>query len=229
MKDGIAYLCFFARVVSLIRDDPIQVEIWAARALSTAMLTGATHTAARLILAHSFKLNAKGAQPEARMVLDEILRLIGPDDFHQPRLRRLYYEKTGFSFFKERNYKLAIEYYQKALAYCEEGSRAKLKVQGGATLAGYMSLENVPANHLADRAASYIDIMCHILRAAESANFHDVVQSASCNIKLWSQNSVGSLFVNDFKPFWMQYFIMIVLRTFMDYVLFTFHFGLDPC
>lgn len=185
LPSGIAEVCRYARIATRRQRDFVAQEVWAARALTAAVLTDVRDTAAGLLLPHFFGLVEEGAYEAAREVLGEMARLITPDHPRSRLFMRLYHEKLAYSFLAEEQFEQAQEQYSTALVHCaaDDDPRGVLKVQGGAALASYLS-------RCVDTKAC-LDEMERILSEAKSQGFADVVLSAEQNIDLMNGGEYG--------------------------------------
>ena len=190
---GVADVCYFARtIVYRNRTDPsadsfdpanrdavVERELWQARATSAAMISGDAHTIARLLLQRAFVLMELEAYPEARSVLGEMLRLVGPEHELRPIFMRLHEEKSAYSYLAEGLYGSAIEGYESALRFSDDDPRGALKVQGGLVLSRYLDRADGDGGQ-----EDLLDLMRQVRDGAAAAGYEDVANDASCNLRM---------------------------------------------
>lgn len=198
IREGAADVFYFARSIEwrhhkgpapapvdpANRDAIVGRELWHARAITAAILTGANHTVSRLLIGRAFFLIELKAYEEARSVLAEMLRLV--DEGHELRrvFMRLYEEKVAFSYLDEGLYSEAGEHYKRALPYGDVDPRGALKVRGGLVLSQWLQMcakwggRGIPA----DRIDEYVAELREVRDAALAAGYGDVVSDADHNV-----------------------------------------------
>ena len=168
------------------REAVVEKELWHARAAAAAMMTGAKHTAARLLLQQAFILMELKAFIEARSVLGEMLRLVGPEHELRPVFMRLHEEKSAYSYLAEGLYGDAATRYQSALEFVDGDPRGALKVEGGLVLSRYLARSS--SDH---EQRDLLDSMRRIQAEALSAGFEDVAKDASSNLRVMEAGEYG--------------------------------------
>lgn len=179
-------------------------HLWRARALASAVICNERDTAAGLILQTYFgatamalegkALDAVHGYRQARLILDEIKRLVPEKNTAWPRLyARLYHEKRGLSFLLEATggrrplprsealLRKARAEYRHALTFNPEG-RDQLKVQAGLALVEYLELALHPASPSASRPMLDKTKAIHV--AARKAGNRDVANWAATNLRV---------------------------------------------
>ncbi len=179
--NGSADVFYFARTIEWRKEDkdPVQKELWHARALAAATLTGANHTAARLLMQSFFILMEHEAYAEARSVLGDMLRVVGPDHEQRPVFMRFHEEKSAYSFLAEGHYGDAVARYESAQDFCHDDPRGLLKVRGGLVLCQYLERTRPEREQV-----ELVDSMRRIREESQSAGFVDVANDASCNLRM---------------------------------------------
>jgi hypothetical protein len=162
----------------------VQFQVWGARAMVAAVLTGARDTAAGLLLGPFFALTAEHQHSAARAVWAEVVRLVPLDHPRSGLFRRLYYEKLAFSFVSEGLFDDARANYMRALDHCADDPRGALKVRGGAAITGYLALKGRPAEEITNLTSPLLEEMRQVHAEAGVAGFRDVVTAAAGNIGL---------------------------------------------
>ena len=112
-------------------------ELWEARALTAAVINGERNVAAGLLLSNAFRLIDSGDHAASRAVLLEQLRLLDNGPTTRPNVdvvRRMHYEKLGYSYLIEGDFEDAERLYEQALQYSPSASRGSLKVRGAVFL-----------------------------------------------------------------------------------------------
>ena len=182
---SLAEACRYLFILAVRRKDATASNLWRARAMSAAILTGGTDTIAGLVLQPFFILTEIGSHAEARLVLNEMLRLI-PETHPRAELfrGRLFHEKLAYSFAKEKRFEEAREPYLEAAKHCNSDPRGALKVRGGAAIAGYLALRCVKHSTLELDAPRYVSEMEGIVVEARKHGFPDVLAAAECNLEL---------------------------------------------
>lgn len=130
---GSAEVARFARIAafrSKSRDD----DLWQARAVAAACITGAWGSLALSLQQYFFRLLAQGEHEAAAGVLDEMERLAqqeheGPPD--KKLVSGILAERRALLFAERGEWQAAADCYEEALALCPDGSRRFLKVKGG--------------------------------------------------------------------------------------------------
>jgi hypothetical protein len=197
LPEGIGEVCRFASIRAVQLKQPDQY-LWRARALTSAVLTGARDTAAGLLLQPYFvatsvalESGAGDGHAQARLILDEMKRLVPEDTPAWGALfARLYHEKRAFSFLMEGTgggrsadrsrdlLRTAEAEYTLALQLTHDDPRGTLKVRGGLALARYLQLADDPHP---PSMAQQRDETVSIHSAADAAGFRDVAGWAATN------------------------------------------------
>ena len=182
---GVAEMCRYLFILAVRRKDATASNLWRARAMSAAALTGANDTIAGLILQPFFVLTEIESHAEARAVLGELLRLV-PESYSRAELfrGRLYHEKLAYSFAKEGRFEEAREAYMEASKHCGEDWRGALKVRGGAAITGYRALRVATPDDLETVASPLIAEMEDVAAEARQRGFPDVLEAAESNLEL---------------------------------------------
>ena len=198
---GIAEVCRYAFIRHHEAHD-IEEHLWRARALSAAVLTDARDTAAGLLLPPFFatvditvkrELDADAhGYDQARLILEEIRRLV-PDDAPRSQLfARLYHEKRGYSFLIEgtgrgRPAAAGMEKLREAEVECSlarnyvKSPRGTLKVRADLALIRYLLLADTPAQEFAEVKMPFLEETKAIGEAAAAAGYDDVEGWAGTN------------------------------------------------
>lgn len=163
LPEEISELCRFAFIRATETGRRAESQLWRARAMTSAMLSDARHTVAGLLLPHYMTILAQAQEdPDApsaaqsydtaRLVLDEMKRLIPPGSSHWKRLfARLFHDKRALSYLLEATkggppiqgqrhlLEKAADDYRTALPHTEgPGRRGELKVRGNLALVQYL-------------------------------------------------------------------------------------------
>lgn len=204
IPDGAAEVCRFA-FIRAVEAGLTEQHLWRARSMTAAVIQGARDTAAGLLLQAFFVTTSQGqertgaaardAHEQARLVLDEMRRLIpegtGP---WEETFGRLYHEKRAYSFLVEalgdddsapgdaHLFDTAEREYGDAHSLATRSRRATLKVEGGLALLGYLRLRGLPANEVAVRKTPFLDATEAIRARAIELGYDDVVAWATMNI-----------------------------------------------
>jgi hypothetical protein len=198
---GIAEVCRYA-FIRHHEAHHIDEHLWRARALSAAVLTGARDTVAGLLLPPFFatvditaKQEMSGYEhgyEQARLILEEVKRLV-PDDAPRSQLfSRLYHEKRGYSFLVEgtgraRPSAAGMERLREAEVECSlarsyvKSPRGTLKVRADLALIRYLLLAETPAQEFAEAKMPFLDETKSIREAAAAAGYDDVEGWAATN------------------------------------------------
>ena len=119
------------------------IDLFEAHGITAATLDGDAHVIAGFLLPRFFSLTKLGDFSKARLVLDDMARLVVDGSEQLPYakvLRRLIAEKRAYSFFAEGKYRDAIVCYRDALTFIpDEAVRSRLKVRGGIALTKFMA------------------------------------------------------------------------------------------
>ncbi len=191
---GTAEVCRYTFLLLKGRRDS-RAFLWFARALTAAVLTGARDTAAGLVLRDFFVSLEEGDHDSARLVLDEVRRLVDMDSPRADLFRgRIYHEKYAYSLALEGRFNEACDHYQLAARYCRNDPRGRLKVEGGAVIAGYLALERMDHEALKSEALLFIENMKKIQAAASAAGFVEVERTAARNLALMQTASFSPWF-----------------------------------
>lgn len=201
---GIAEVCRYAFIRHREAQD-VDEHLWRACALSAAVLTHARDTAAGLLLPAFFatvdvtvKQELGGHEhgyEQARLILEEIKRLV-PDGAPRSRLfARLYHEKRAYSFLIEgtgrgRPSGVGMERLKEAEAECYlardyvRSARGTLKVRGDLALVHYLLLADKSAEEIAEAKTPFLEETRKVRDAATAADYRDVVSWASPNVEV---------------------------------------------
>ncbi len=121
------------------------------------------------------------AVPEALTILEELVPYVDSadagEDPRAPSMRvvgRLYHEKRAFLEATARQYAVALEHYERALAYCGEDLRAELKVLGGR--ANVLAALGAAARH-----AEALDLTREVRNRAHAAGLGHIERTAADN------------------------------------------------
>jgi hypothetical protein len=203
---GISEECRFA-AIRATQMQRIDQYLWRARALTAAVLTGGTDTAAGLLLQHFFAATERtlegtvdgheNGHEQARLILEEMKRLVPADTpAWQELFARLYHEKRGFSFLmegtgggfplkgSERCLREAENEYSAALPLGAEDKRGTLKVCGGLALVRYLQ-HAYESNPLMDESKrESLAETQRVMSAATAAGYRDVAEWAATNVSV---------------------------------------------
>jgi len=174
---GLADVCRTA-ALALTRGDRLnERNVWLARAMSTAFLSGASNVFAASMLPLFFQLAAAGHLEGARQVLVEIARLTDLDDAAQlppgPMMRRLYHEKLGYTLYVDGAYADAEREYQLAIATAGGDARGVEKSRAAMALCAYRQ----------GRRQEAITATEDVQRCATLAGWNDVADTAATNLE----------------------------------------------
>lgn len=178
LDPAIAELCYFARAASARAERWAAADVWGARAMVAAVLTGSAETAARLLMPQFFTLMRSGHFEESRKVLEEMARLVDVSGApHGGALARLYHEKMASSYLMEGLYAEAAASYNRAVEVSGTDARGRVKSLAGAALAMYLTDPD-------DGAAVALRARLESVKAeASMQSFPDVEADAEHNLR----------------------------------------------
>lgn len=206
LPTGIGEACRLASIRAVQQKRWADSHMWRARALTASVIEGARETAAGLLLQHFFAATAtalSGAvggdgsgHEQARMILDEIKRLVPADTPAWPSLfARLYHEKRALSFLMQstsgghplpgsRHWLDEAEVEYSRALQAAQGQRDVLKVRGGLALVRYLLRADDPVPAQGELNKPLVDETSAIRGAAAGAGYRDVEKWAGINAEV---------------------------------------------
>lgn len=199
---GIAEVCRYT-FIRHAEAHEIDQHLWRARALSAAVITDARDTAAGLLLQAFFvtvdvalKHEQEGYEygyEQARLILDEIKRLVPEGAPRSQLFARLYQEKRAYSFLIEGTEKgrpsmAGMEKLREAAAEYMlasdfvETPRGALKVRGALALVRYLLLAGLTDEEIAAAKTPFLEETRAVYDAAVAAGYDDVVSWSAPNL-----------------------------------------------
>lgn len=176
-----AEICRYVNLAHASLGDPDSGALWRARALSIAARVPWRNGIAVLLQPPAFQLMELERFHEARAVLEEMLRLA---DDHDPvpfsgvtaeTVRRLYWEKRGFTYYFEDAFDEALRCYDRAITHAGDDPRGDLKVRGARALCLYLAQP--------ERTAEALTATRAVLRGATEGGYGDVAEFADYNLR----------------------------------------------